>query len=106
MLFSLLLTLAVAAAADEKPAYARPQMLVEPAGLLKMKPGRDAVVLDARPRKDYDAGHMPGAAWVDVAAWSKAVNAGEGRDRWVERVGKLGIDGSLPVVVYDEARPL
>src|SRR5207249_2238701 len=92
--------------ADKKPAaYALPKMLAQPGDLAKLTPGKDVVVLDARSRDAYDAGHVPGAVWVHVEAWSKAAAAMEGRDKWAERVGKLGIDGSVPVIVYGASHP-
>ncbi|MFO0845700.1 MAG: rhodanese-like domain-containing protein [Gemmataceae bacterium] len=86
--------------------YAKPTMLIEPADLVKVVADGKAIILDVRPRKEYEAGHVPGARWVDVEVWSKAVNAGEGGEKWTHRVGALGIDGSIPVVVVDGARPL
>lgn len=82
--------------------YPRPELLIEPAALAK-----DAaayLVLDARPKIAYDAGHVPGAVWVDHAAWEKAFHAGEGRDvgAWEMRIGALGVTGAEPVVVYDD----
>lgn len=103
MFLSLLLTLAVA---DTKPAYARPQLIVEPADLAAGKVRRDSIVLDVRPRRSYEVGHVPGAVWVDLPAWNKAVQAGEAGEKWVERIGKLGIDGKRPVIVYDDNRSL
>ena len=98
----LALTLALADASEKKPAYAKPAMLVEPAELVKQVGG--SVILDARPKKEYDAGHIPGAVWLDLAAWSKAVTSDDSRDGWSARVGALGIDGKSPVVVYDDER--
>jgi thiosulfate/3-mercaptopyruvate sulfurtransferase len=102
MLSFILLTLTLA----DAPTYARPAMLISAADLAKQTAGRDVVLIDPRPRKSYDAGHIPGAVWIDAEAWSKAIVANEGKDPWVERIGKAGIDGTLPVVVYDDSRPM
>jgi thiosulfate/3-mercaptopyruvate sulfurtransferase len=99
MLFS---TLLIAAMAD--PAvYAKPRMLMEPAQAAALLPGR-VVVLDVRPRAAYDKGHVAGARWVDLAVWNKAILADEGVEKWADRVGGLGIDGLLSVVIYDDDR--
>ena len=82
----LVLTLALADGGAKKAAYAKPALLAEPADL-----AAKAVVLDVRPRKEYAAGHVPGAVWVDLAAWGKAVTTDESRDGWVKRVGALGM---------------
>lgn len=100
---AVLLVLAVAVE-DKAAEYAAPKMLVTPAALAKMTPGKDAVVLDVRPRKDFLAGHVAGARWVDAAAWGKAATRDEDAAAWGKRVGALGIDGTLPVVVYDDDR--
>jgi thiosulfate/3-mercaptopyruvate sulfurtransferase len=99
----LALSLALTPAGDKKAEYAKPRLLMEPALMMALLPER-VVVLDARPREDYDKGHVPGARWVDVAAWSKAVLADEDVEKWAERIGALGIDGKLSVVVYDDDR--
>jgi len=102
-MLALVLSLALADGGGAKAGYAKPALLAEPADLVK-KAGPEAVLLDARPKKAYDSGHIPGAAWLDVAAWSKAVNADDSREGWVRRVGALGIDGKRPVIVYDDDR--
>ena len=52
--------------------YPRGDLLLEPGTLAKPEIARQFVVLDARPRVQYDEGHIPGAVWVDAAAWAKA----------------------------------
>lgn len=84
--------------------YAKPEMLAEPTDVVKLLKEDKVVLLDARPRKDYLAGHAPGARWVDLASWNKAVVANDGVEKWADRIGALGIDGSRPVVVYDDDR--
>src|SRR5512145_1225940 len=81
-------------------AYARPDLLIEPAALLEAK---DLVVLDARPRKDFEAGRVPGARWVDAAAWAKAFGDGADARGWSRRIGTLGIAPATRVIVYDGA---
>lgn len=87
-----LMVLTMAAADD----YARAELLAEPGPLT------NAIVLDARPRAKYDAGHVPGARWVDAAEWARAFGDGGDAPGWSERIGKLGIAADSQVVVYDE----
>ncbi len=95
----LALSLALTPAGDKKAEYAKPALLAEPADL-----GKKAVLLDARPKEQYDAGHIPGAVWVDLAAWGKAVNTDDTPEGWAGRIGALGISGKAPVIVYDDER--
>lgn len=98
--FGLALLLAgVGAAADP---YPRPGLLVEPADLAKPAAAGGVVILDAREKAKYDAGHVPGARWVDHAAWAKAFGHGGDQDGWGKRVGGLGIGADSKVVVYDD----
>lgn len=87
------------AVAMEKP-YPRAELLIEPAELAAAT--SRFVVLDARPQKAYDAGHVPGAFWVDHAAWAKAFGDGQDVSGWEKRIGALGIDSETRVVVYDD----
>jgi thiosulfate/3-mercaptopyruvate sulfurtransferase len=94
-----LLLLASATDAAPPATYPRPDLLLE-AGDLAKQPDHFRVV-DARPRGAYEAGHIPGAAWVNVADWEKAFAAGQDKKDWSPRVGKLSITLDTPVVVYD-----
>lgn len=95
-----MLALLLVVAADP---YPRPELLVEPVDLVKAgDPG--FVVLDARDKAKYDAGHVPGAVWVDHAAWAKAFGHGEDPAGWAKRIGGLGIAPGAKVVVYDDNR--
>ena len=96
-LSSMLLPAPPSAAAE---GYARPEFLVEPTAVPTMK---DLVILDARPRKDFDAARIPGARWVDAPAWAKAFGQGTDAKGWSERIGALGIAAASKVVVYDDA---
>jgi thiosulfate/3-mercaptopyruvate sulfurtransferase len=70
--------------------------------------GEAIIIVDARGQEAYDGGHIPSSipvAWqqlstmsVDFATptWGSVVDA----DALAETIGKLGIDGSKPVVVY------
>ena len=96
-------TILLFAAADEAKAekYPHAEMLIEGFQLARL-PAKKVVVFDARSRAKYDAGHIPGAVWVDVPAWSKAFGKAPDKDEWTKRLGALGVDGQKPVVVYGD----
>ncbi|SIO56014.1 thiosulfate/3-mercaptopyruvate sulfurtransferase [Singulisphaera sp. GP187] len=67
-------------------------------------------VLDARPKADYDKGHIPGAVWVDARAVATMAvkNPGVLTDRkaWESWLAPLGIGPKTDVLVYDANRQL
>ncbi|MGC8638443.1 MAG: sulfurtransferase [Isosphaeraceae bacterium] len=66
-------------------------------------------LLDARPRDDYDMGHIQGAVWVDVKAAEKlAARPGGLADRaaWEAWLEPLGIGPDSHVLIYDAKRQL
>lgn len=78
-------------------------MLIEPAELAKKLKEPSRRVLDTRPKADYAAGHVPGAAQVEVQDWQAQGKKEDGfRDAkaWGEIVGQLGIRRDSDVVVY------
>jgi thiosulfate/3-mercaptopyruvate sulfurtransferase len=81
--------------------YPRGDLLLEPGTLAKPEIARQFVVLDARPRVQYDEGHIPGAVWVDAAAWAKAFGGGKDAAVWSSRIGGLGIGRDAKVALYD-----
>jgi thiosulfate/3-mercaptopyruvate sulfurtransferase len=85
--------------ADAK-AYAKPELLIEASDLAKQ--AKTFRILDARPRDKYEAGHIPGAVWVDHDAWSKSFDNGKDVDGWAKRIGVLGVDVNTPIVIYDD----
>ncbi|MBN9522535.1 sulfurtransferase [bacterium] len=94
--------LAVATTASSAD-YPRPDLLVEPTAFARPEAAR-FVVLDAREKAKYTAGHVPGARWVDHAGWAKGFGDGKDAAGWSERIGALGITADTPVVVYDDNR--
>ena len=100
--FAALALLFAASAVGAEDAYPKPQLLVEPAALVKPDTAKTFVILDARDKTKYDAGHVPAARWVDAAAWSKAFGDGADVDGWAKRIGALGLAADTPVVVYDD----
>jgi thiosulfate/3-mercaptopyruvate sulfurtransferase len=69
---------------------------------------RSFLVLDARSASDYRAGHAAGAYPISVAAWDRASKTAEGAfgnlEYWNAAIGRLGIDGSRRVAVYDDGK--
>jgi thiosulfate/3-mercaptopyruvate sulfurtransferase len=66
-------------------------------------------ILDARPAEAYDAGHIPGAVLVDVAAAEKlAARPGGLKDTeaWTAWATPLGIGPDTEIVVHDDHRQL
>lgn len=75
-----------------------------------------AVVLDARDRPSYEAGHLPGARHADLETQLSAARD-EGADparggrhplppleRWLAQLGAWGIDPQTTVVIYDDSQ--
>ena len=92
-----------APAADEKAGkYAARGLLIDSPELVRLMSANKVRLLDARPKAKYDAGHIPGAVWVDAAAWTKAFGPAPDKDEWTKRLGALGLEVDSPVVVYGE----
>ena len=89
------------AQAVDTTAYPRAELLLEPSDLAKPEAGKQCIILDARPRKAFDASRIPGARWVDAAVWAKTFGSGKDAEAWSRKIGELGIDGNAKVVVYD-----
>jgi thiosulfate/3-mercaptopyruvate sulfurtransferase len=126
LLLSLLLPVLLAVVASSRAAdkgYPRADLLIEPADLARSLAAEDRkesvvpvlsgevkrfVVLDARDRKAYSEKRIPGARWVDAAAWAKTFGDGTDAKAWGTRIGELGIGLKsefvvYSVVVYDDA---
>lgn len=101
LICTVLLTLAPAADVKSDK-YPHADLLIEPSELAKVVPAKKVQLLDTRSKAKYDAGHIPGAVGVDVAAWRKAFAAGPDKDAWTKLLGGLGLDVTAPVVVYGD----
>ena len=86
------------ARADER--YPRGDLLIEAAELAR---ATDVRLLDARSRAKYDAGHLPGAVWLDHDAWSKKFAASQDPKTWADVIGQLGLTADAKIVVYDDS---
>jgi thiosulfate/3-mercaptopyruvate sulfurtransferase len=95
---------ALVAADAKEPAYARPNLLMEPAELAKPATAKRFVILDVRGRSSYQDGHVPAALHVAAGRWASDFGDGEDRAGWSKRLGSVGIDTKTPVVVYDASR--
>ncbi len=82
--------------------YPRTELLVEAADLAKPAVAKPFLILDARGKHKYTAGHIPGAVWVDQIAWSRAPLAAQDDELWAQRIGELGIGRDSHVLVYDD----
>lgn len=64
-------------------------------------------IIDARPRADYDKGHLPGAVWADPKPFlglTKAESIGD-KAAWSRAIAPLGLSGEVAeVYIYDSAR--
>jgi thiosulfate/3-mercaptopyruvate sulfurtransferase len=98
-LFLCVVVLAGSVALASEAKYARPNLLIEPAALAQAS--GQFVVLDARESKPFAESRIPGAVWVDAAAWAKAFDDGKNALDWAARIGKLGLHPQSKVVVYD-----
>ena len=92
-------------AAETKAAkYPKQELLAEVEDVSTGKSGVSLLLLDSRPRKEYVAGHIPGAIWVNHSDWAKSFADGKDNQGWSERIGALGINLESTVVVYDDAQ--
>ena len=82
--------------------YPNQKLLLEPAELAKPEVAKTFVILDARPKAQFEAGHIPGSLWVDHAAWAKAFGDGDDAKGWSARIGQLGLTAKSKVVVVDD----
>jgi thiosulfate/3-mercaptopyruvate sulfurtransferase len=98
----LLVLLLIPGGDPKADAYARPELLLEPVELARAEVAGKFRILDARPRKEFEAGHIRAAVWVDHDAWSKAFAAGQDAAAWAKRLADVGIGKA--VVIYDDQR--
>jgi thiosulfate/3-mercaptopyruvate sulfurtransferase len=67
----------------------------------------DVVLLDVRSREDYDAGHLPGAIWVDAREVERLAGEPGGLQdpaRWNSWITRLGLNSDSAVYIYDANR--
>jgi thiosulfate/3-mercaptopyruvate sulfurtransferase len=109
MLVAPLLAASFGLVADDSNAAPQPAWLVEFDALQGRLDDPTLRVIDARPRAEYERGHIPGAVWVDAkAVEAMAAKPGALTDRamWEAWVAPLGIGPETEVLVYDANRQL
>ena len=87
--------------ADEN-GYPRAVLLIEASQLAQPDVAAKFLILDARPRMNYERAHVPQARWVDHNAWAPAFGHGQDTAGWSRRIGALGIGDKTKVIVYDD----
>jgi thiosulfate/3-mercaptopyruvate sulfurtransferase len=84
-------------------AYPRANLLIEPADWVKRPAAASSFrILDARPRAQYLAGHVPDAVWVDHDKWNKTFRDDRSPETWGKLIGGLGMDIGTQVAIYDD----
>ncbi|MCC6992368.1 MAG: sulfurtransferase [Acidobacteria bacterium] len=91
-------------AAQTPTAFARPELLIEPAWLAAHLQTANLRIVDMRPR-GFAEGHIPGAVWLD----NNAIRNPKAPPTFLPTpqeftalMGRLGISNATKVVVYDE----
>ena len=103
MSIPLSLVFLLAASADKPSAgYAKPDLLVEAADVMKAPTKRMVRVLDARGKGKYLDGHVPGAVWIDAPAWAHAFAVGQDAAKWEPIIAPLGVTPADTIVIYDD----
>jgi thiosulfate/3-mercaptopyruvate sulfurtransferase len=86
--------------------YANPHMLVSASELNQMLTRDDVRIIDVRPKKDYDDGHIPGAVNISADAVNDPDAHVDGArlsdDKLAALFGSAGIDKKSHVVLYDD----
>lgn len=77
-------------------------LLVEAEVLAKPRIAGSFNVIDVRSRDAYQAGHIPGAVWVDHAAWARAFAGNRDAAAWTAKIEALGFEDSVPLVIHDD----
>lgn len=89
LLFGALVATLVMIAFAEYQRFRRVASPITPTRATRLSNSEDAVFVDTRPRKDYDAGHLPGARCVPAAE----------AESHVKQLEKLR---EQPVILYDD----
>lgn len=83
-----------------------PNLVVTPEWLNGHLGHPDLRLLDVRPTESYAAGHIPGAAQVDLDGLACTLNDVPGMlippDKFAAKMSRLGVDRNSTVVIYDD----
>jgi thiosulfate/3-mercaptopyruvate sulfurtransferase len=103
----LMLVAASPLAASAQSGSTRAKMLVSADWLKAHQADKGLVVIYVGARKDYDAGHIPGAEYVSLMNWSRAPSEADGltlelpsADELHAKLQSLGISDKSRIVVY------
>jgi thiosulfate/3-mercaptopyruvate sulfurtransferase len=103
MLTAMALSTILVCTQAESETYPRANLLIEPAvWVLNPAVAKRFLILDARPKTEYRAGHIPCALWVGHDSWSKTFRDDQSAETWSKLIGDMGIDVKTPVVIYDD----
>lgn len=82
--------------------YVNPELLVDQGELWRLwrSSAQVVVVLDVRSKREFEAGHLPTAQWIDIGEWKSDFADGTAAPRWGAKLGALGVDNDSTVVVY------
>ena len=100
------LTMAVRTRGGQPPATGSPPPLVAHEELQKRLADPALRLIDARPRADYDGGHIPGAVWLDPKVFEPLTRGEAATDRaaWGRVLAPLGVGPETEILVYDDDR--
>lgn len=92
------------AAAQPPAAFARPELLVDPAWLASNLFAPDVRIVDLRPR-GFAEGHIPNAVWLDnnaIRIANRPPTFLPTPEEFAALMGRLGISNTTRVIAYDE----
>ena len=100
------LTMAVRSRGGQPPETGSPPPLVAHEELQKRLADPALRLIDARPRADYDGGHIPGAVWLDPKVFEPLTRGEAATDRaaWGRVLAPLGVGPDTEILVYDDDR--
>jgi thiosulfate/3-mercaptopyruvate sulfurtransferase len=83
-------------------AYARPELLIEPADLAKPETAKKFRILDTRSADEFKMGRVPYSSRIDILEWSKRFAANEAVKYWEGVLDRVGVDVDVPVVIVGD----
>ncbi len=100
------LAMPVRSRGGQPPATDSPPPLVAHEELQKRLADPALRLIDARPRADYDRGHIPGAVWLDPKVFEPLTRGEAATDgaAWGRVLAPLGVGPETEILVYDDDR--
>jgi thiosulfate/3-mercaptopyruvate sulfurtransferase len=96
------------AQSQESKSELKTSLLVDVDQLKTLMDHSTTVLLDVRPKMDFDEGHLPKAVWVNLKSWrekSSTVPGLQDKKFWSDEISNLGIDTKSTVIIYGEPLP-